>query len=192
MRNFLQRALENRGCTVQVAESAEAGARALAGDHIDAIVLDIALPGKAGIEWLKELRESGFSGDVILITAFADMETAIDALRAGPLTSSSSPSRGPDHQLPCNAASSARGSRARTMCCVARWRASDEIEGMIGDSPEILRVCALIKRVAPTLHGTDPGESGSAKEVAARALHQMSLRAGGPSCRSIARRSPPS
>ena len=124
MRNFLQRALENRGCTVQVAESAEAGARALAGDHIDAIVLDIALPGKAGIEWLKELRESGFSGDVILITAFADMETAIDALRAGASDFILKPFRVDQIINSCNAASSARGSRARTMCCVARWRAS--------------------------------------------------------------------
>ena len=63
----------------------------------------------------------------------------------------------------------ARGSRARTMCCVRGGGPPDEIEGMIGDSPEILRVCALIAGWAH-LHGTGIlGESGVGKE-AARAL----------------------
>src|SRR5690606_35280786 len=51
--------------------------------HVDLVVLDISLPGKSGVEWLKELREQGFTGEVILITAFADLDTAIEALRAG-------------------------------------------------------------------------------------------------------------
>ena len=83
MRSFLERALSVRGCTVASADSAEAGAALLAKQHFDAVVLDIALPGKPGITWLHELRAGGFSGDVVLITAFADMETAIEALRAG-------------------------------------------------------------------------------------------------------------
>lgn len=51
--------------------------------HFDCIVLDIALPGKPGLEWLQQLRWSGFYGEVILITAFADIDTAMNALRAG-------------------------------------------------------------------------------------------------------------
>ena len=182
MRSFLQRALENRGCTVHVAESAEAGARALAGDHIDAIVLDIALPGKAGIEWLKELRESGFSGDVILITAFADMETAIDALRAGASDFILKPFR-VDQIINSLQRCFERARLTRENYVLRREVAglSDEIEGMIGDSPGILRICALIKRVAPTPSTVlILGESGVGKEVAARALHQMSPRAGRP------------
>ena len=47
------------------------------------VILDITLPGKSGIAWLKELREQGYAGEVVLITAFADLDTAIEALRAG-------------------------------------------------------------------------------------------------------------
>ncbi|MHB1353598.1 MAG: response regulator, partial [Thiobacillus sp.] len=83
MRNFLGRALATRCGTVLTAASAEEGARAVEEQHIDLIVLDISLPGKSGIEWLHELRQTGFHGDVILITAFADMDTAIGALRGG-------------------------------------------------------------------------------------------------------------
>ena len=50
---------------------------------MDLIILDISLPGRSGVAWLKDLRDQGFSGEVILITAFADLDTAIEALRAG-------------------------------------------------------------------------------------------------------------
>src|SRR5574338_710845 len=83
MRNFLERALKSRGCRVAAAGSAEEGAQCLAATYFDVVVLDISLPGKPGIEWLRELKAAGFAGHVVLITAFADMETAIDALRAG-------------------------------------------------------------------------------------------------------------
>src|SRR5574338_96193 len=83
MRNFLERGLKSRGVRVEVAGSAEEGARCLAATHFDVVVLDIALPGKPGIDWLRELKAGGFAGHVVLITAYADMETAIEALRAG-------------------------------------------------------------------------------------------------------------
>ena len=83
MRNFLERTLARRCGMVQSAADAEHAAALMARLHFDLLVLDIALPGKSGIEWLHELREHGYAGDVILITAFADMETAIDALRGG-------------------------------------------------------------------------------------------------------------
>jgi DNA-binding NtrC family response regulator len=83
MRNFLERTLARRCGMVQSAADAEHAAVLMARLHFDLLILDIALPGKSGIEWLHELREHGYTGDVILITAFADMETAIDALRGG-------------------------------------------------------------------------------------------------------------
>jgi DNA-binding NtrC family response regulator len=83
MRNFLVKTLVPRCHTVMNAGSAEEGADMLQNHHIDLIILDISLPGRNGVSWLKELREQGFSGQVILITAFADLDTAIEALRAG-------------------------------------------------------------------------------------------------------------
>jgi len=83
MLNFLVKTLAPRCQLVMSAASAEAGAQWLRTDHVDLIILDISLPGKNGVTWLKELREQGFSGEVILITAFADLDTAIEALRAG-------------------------------------------------------------------------------------------------------------
>ena len=72
MRNVLERTLARRCGMVQSAADAEHAAALMARLHFDLLVLDIALPGKSGIEWLHELREHGYAGDVILITAFAD------------------------------------------------------------------------------------------------------------------------
>ena len=83
MRNFLVKTLVPRCHSVMSAGSAEEGADLLREHHVDLIILDISLPGRSGVAWLKDLREQGFSGEVILITAFADLDTAIEALRAG-------------------------------------------------------------------------------------------------------------
>ncbi|THF62081.1 sigma-54-dependent Fis family transcriptional regulator [Pseudothauera rhizosphaerae] len=179
MRSFLERALSARGCTVAVAESAEAGAALLAQRHFDAVVLDIALPGKPGIAWLHELRDSGFSGDVVLITAFADMETAIDALRAGASDFILKPFR-VDQIVNSLRRCFERARLARENFVLRRELAdlSGKVDGLVGRSPAMQHLCALLKRVAPTPATVlILGESGVGKEVAARALHQMSPRA---------------
>jgi ActR/RegA family two-component response regulator len=83
MVSFLHRSLALRCGWVATAGSVEDAAELLNRRHFDLIVLDIALPGRSGVEWLHQLREQGFAGDVVLMTAYADLETAIDALRAG-------------------------------------------------------------------------------------------------------------
>src|SRR5687768_5183689 len=67
MRHFLVKTLAPRCQSVAQAGSAEEGAELLEGTHVDLIILDISLPGKSGVAWLKELREQGYSGEVILI-----------------------------------------------------------------------------------------------------------------------------
>ena len=83
MRNFLVKTLTTRVGQVFSADTAEAGDELVRRHRFDLVVLDIALPGISGITWLKQLRLRGFAGEVVLITAFADLDTAIEALRAG-------------------------------------------------------------------------------------------------------------
>jgi DNA-binding NtrC family response regulator len=51
--------------------------------HYDVLILDNIMPGRTGLEWLAEQRRQGLFADAIMITAYADLETAIAALRAG-------------------------------------------------------------------------------------------------------------
>jgi DNA-binding NtrC family response regulator len=182
MRSFLSRTLAMRGWQVQGAASAEEGAALLNGQAFDLIILDIALPGKSGLEWLKELKAAGFAGDVILITAFADMETAIDALRAGASDFVLKPFRVDQIVNSINRCFE-RSRLARENFVLRRQLegGSGGREEIVGASETMSRLRALVRRVAPTPSTVlIQGESGVGKELVARALHQLSPRAGRP------------
>ena len=181
MRSFLERALKHRCGLVESAPNAEAAARLAERYHFDLIILDIALPGKSGVQWLQELRNAGFHGDVILITAFADMETAIDALRAGASDFILKPFR-VDQMLAAVKRCFERSSLKRENYLLKREVAElSGIEGMVGESAVMRHLSVVITRLAPMKTTVlIEGDSGTGKEVAARALHRMSSRAGNP------------
>jgi len=182
MRSFLSRTLAMRGWQVQSAGSAEEGAALLSGQAFDLIILDIALPGKSGLEWLKELKAASFAGDVILITAFADMETAIDALRAGASDFVLKPFR--VDQIVNSISRCFERSRLSRENFVLRRQLENRRGGqeeIVGSSEVMTRLKALVRRVAPTPSTVlIQGESGVGKELVARALHQLSPRASRP------------
>lgn len=182
MRNFLVKTLVPRCHQVMSAGSAEEGAEMLRERHADLLILDISLPGKSGVTWLKELREQGFSGEVILITAFADLDTAIEALRAGASDFILKPFRVPQilnaikhcHER-------ARLARENYVLRRALSRSQEAAAGLVGSSAAMGRLAQALRRVAG-VNSTVllQGESGTGKELAARALHALSPRAAGP------------
>jgi DNA-binding NtrC family response regulator len=182
MRNFLVKTLAPRCQTVMEAGSAEDGARLLRNHHVDLIILDIALPGLNGVAWLKELREQGFSGQVILITAFADLDTAIEALRAGASDFILKPFRVPqilNAVQHCHEA--ARLARENFVLRHTLSSGQYTGNGLVGHSSAIAQLSQTLQRVA-AVNSTVllQGESGTGKELVARALHAMSPRSQGP------------
>ena len=182
IRNFLSRSLERRGWHVTATGSAEEAALHLERHCVDLIVLDIALPGRSGLDWMKELQGAGFGGDVILITAFADIDTAIEALRAGAADLILKPFR--VEQIVSAIGRCVERTRLQRENFVLRRQlakrrgATDEI---VGRSAAIARLRALIERVAPSPSTVlIEGESGVGKELVARALHTRSHRADRP------------
>ncbi|WP_427306118.1 sigma-54-dependent transcriptional regulator [Cupriavidus sp. H39] len=179
MRSFLSRALEGKVDGVITADSAEAGAALLEQRHVDLILLDVALPGASGVEWLKALRAAGNPADVILMTAFADMETAIAALRSGAADFIVKPFR-VDQMLNAIRRCFDRARLARENYLLRRELDQYTIhKHVIGTSEAMKKVMALVARVAPmpsTVLVT--GESGTGKEVVARELHRLSGRQG--------------
>jgi DNA-binding NtrC family response regulator len=181
MLNFLVKTLAPRCHFVMSASSAEDGAQWLRGHHVDLVILDISLPGKSGVVWLKELREQGFTGEVILITAFADLDTAIEALRAGASDFILKPFRVP--QILNAVKHCYERSRLRRENFVLR-RAVTSAPGrgaLVGQSLALQQLRQSIARVAP-VNSTVllQGESGTGKELVARELHALSSRASGP------------
>lgn len=182
MRNFLLRALTPRCARVEVAADTAAAARLLNASHFDLVILDNIMSGRRGLEWLDELRRDGFPTEVILITAFADLETAIAALRAGAADFVLKPFR-TNQILNAIARCLDRAELRRENFVLRRAlpRMSAEAGRLVGRSPQIQQLREIVARVAalPTTV-LITGESGTGKEVTARALHDASRRAGKP------------
>lgn len=182
IRSFLARTLERRGWRVETAESAEDAAALLADRHVDVIALDVALPGRSGLDWLKQLDEAGFPGEVVLMTAFADMQTAIEALRAGAADFILKPFRAEQMVNAINRAMErARLTRENYVLRRQLAKRPGAAQAIVGESDAMIRLRQLIGRVAPTPTTVlIQGESGVGKELVARALHEQSPRAANP------------
>jgi DNA-binding NtrC family response regulator len=182
MRNFLLKTLAARCGHVLAAGSAEEAEALVRSHRFDLLILDITLPGKSGIVWLRELREQGFSGEVILITAFADLDAAIGALRAGASDFILKPFRVP--QILNAVKQCLERSRLARENYVLRRAVSDRsraIGGLLGNSVVMTTLRESLQRVASVVSTVLLcGESGTGKELAARALHMRSPRAAGP------------
>lgn len=182
MRHFLEKTLAPRVGQVFSAASAEAADDLVRRHRFDLVVLDIALPGISGISWLKALRERGFAGEVVLITAFADLDTAIEALRAGASDFILKPFRVTQiHNALRQGLERAGLRRENWVLRRALRQSTPAADGLVGDSIPMRGLQAALQRVA-AVDSTVllSGESGTGKELAALALHHQSPRAAGP------------
>lgn len=185
MRNFLVRTLGPRCKRIEEAEDTAEASRKLDEKHFDVVILDNIMPGRTGVDWLAEQRRIGFFADAILMTAYADLDTAIQALRAGAVDFVLKPFR--SNQILNAVARCLDRGRLQRENYVLRYElraTSDHIllrEKLIGESPAIRRVRETISRVAPLPTSILlTGESGTGKEVAARSIHSLSDRANKP------------
>lgn len=182
MRNFLEKTLRARVGHVQGAGSAEEADELVRRHRFDLVILDVNLPGKSGIAWLRELRQQGYAGEVVLITAFADLDTAIEALRAGASDFILKPFR------VAQILNAVRQCLERASLQRENWvlrrsisQRTPPADGLVGGSLQIKGLKAALHRVAgvgSTVLLT--GESGTGKELAALALHRHSARAHAP------------
>lgn len=183
MRNFLTKILQPRCKRVEQAGSAQQASEILDRHHFDLVVLDNIMPGKTGLDWLREQGKVGFFSDAILITAYADLETAIEALQIGVADFVLKPFRA--NQI-LNAIARALDRKIlRRDNSLLKHELSFEQRSararLLGKSAPVEHIREVLERLA---HLPTPvlftGPSGTGKEVAARTLHAMSDRADKP------------
>lgn len=182
MRHFLSRTLSSRCKAVEVAEDCDAAMALMEARHFDLVIVDNLMQGRRGVDWLAEQRALGLFPPAILITAFADLETAIQALKAGASDFLLKPFR--SNQILNAVARCLERVRLERENHVLRHelRASSDNrllrDQLIGNSPAIEVVRQTIARVAPLPSSVLlTGPSGTGKEVAARMIHALSDRA---------------
>lgn len=184
MRNFMARILGPQCRRIELATTTGEAADWLAVEHFDVIVLDNRLGNDTGLDWLVRQRQKGFVPPVVLISAFADLELAIQALHAGAADLILKPFR--SNQLLNAVLRSAEQMRLRSENSLLRHQlqrgagAVQRQEAPIGSSAAMEEIRATIARVAPLPSSVLlTGQSGTGKEIAARMIHQLSPRAEG-------------
>ncbi|WP_018633718.1 sigma-54-dependent transcriptional regulator [Neomegalonema perideroedes] len=182
MRNFLWRILGPRCRRVEQAADLEEAEEWLAVEAFDLIVLDNMLGEARGLDWLARQREKGHTPPVVLISAFGDLEMAIEAMQAGAADLVLKPFRA--NQILNAALRAVERSRLKAENTLLRReirRASEETARLTGASPAMEEIRAAIAQAAPSPSSALlTGESGTGKEVAARMIHSLSDRADRP------------
>jgi len=177
--NSLQKSLASQFSLVETAPDSDAADALLSRCHFDLIISDIRLTGRSGVEWISELRDQDYMTPVIFMTADADLQTAITALRAGASDFILKPFR--MEQMQTAAGRCLERQRLKRENFLLRRQVANlhEGSGIIGSCDLILGVCEVIKRVAPMPSTVlVQGESGTGKELAALAIHKFSGRSG--------------
>jgi len=177
VRESLSKWFAQDGFRVGAAQDAAHALRLLESGPWDVALLDIKMPGMSGLELQKRLKEVSKDVIVIMITAFASVESAVSALKEGAFDYVTKPVD-PEHleHLVHNAlhqkSLTDENDRLRQHLC--EMSHGDEL---VGESPEMRRVLELAKTVAQTETTVMiRGESGTGKELIARAIHSNSSR----------------
>lgn len=172
VRSSLAAILADEGFEVATAENGEECLAIARDEPFQAIFLDIWMPGKDGIETLRGLRRTGVDAAVIMISGHATVETAVKATRLGAHDFVEKPLSLEKVMLTLRNALRARKLEDRNRLLREELRESTR---MIGDSPAMREVRERIAAVAPTKGCVFiAGESGTGKDVAARAIHAAS------------------
>jgi DNA-binding NtrC family response regulator len=197
MRDSVGTTLQRAGFSVVTAEGGEAALLAVAARRPDAVVTDMRMPGMTGIELLERIRQIDDDVPVVVMTAFAAVDSAVKAIKLGAFDYITKPFEGDELVIAVKRAightqlvrenavlkASAETASPGTLPLTAT-PANGALYGMdriIGNSPAIRRVKEQVLAVAES-QGTVMicGESGSGKEVVARAIHDLSSRGSSP------------
>jgi two-component system, NtrC family, response regulator AtoC len=181
IRSSLQDILTDFGYSVRAEPSADAAIPVLHQYLPDAIVTDVRMPGTSGIDFCKRLTGDGPHIPVVVMTAFGDVDMAVEALRAGAFDFITKPIAIDQLQTVLERAVQQR----RTKAGIIRLEDPEVLDGtrhgLVGSSKEMRQLMERIARVAPTdATVLITGESGTGKELVARAVHARSPRSQGP------------
>jgi two-component system response regulator PilR (NtrC family) len=179
LRELLEIFLKKEGFIVSTAPTAEDGLVQAKAAEFDLIISDIKMADMTGIDFLRELRDTGFSGQFILLTAFASAETAIQALKMGAFDYILKTENFMEElKLVVYSALENRRLREENTYLRREFKKAHGMGNLIGKSKKMQELFKMIEVVSATNSTVlITGESGTGKELVAKAIHLNSPRA---------------
>ncbi|MBZ0256360.1 sigma-54 dependent transcriptional regulator [bacterium] len=171
----LNQLLQQDGCSVDTAGCAQEALSLLETQGFDLVLSDLSMPGMDGVELLREVKARNAAAEMVIITGYGTINSAVDAMRCGAANYLIKPVE-PEEIL-------AVADRVRNRLQVEPVDGVSASDGcrfhkLIGRSPRMRKIFSLIPKVS-RMHGSVliQGESGSGKELVAEAIHVSSPRA---------------
>ncbi|MCK4557018.1 MAG: sigma-54-dependent Fis family transcriptional regulator, partial [Candidatus Aminicenantes bacterium] len=157
---------------VSLAEDGEGGLQQYDENMPDLVVLDIRLPDMSGLEVLSKIREKNKNANVIIMTAFDDMKTTVEAIKLGAFEYLVKPLDYVELDLTISKAFQMQSLEDKVSYLVEEQQKEYTIDNIIGRSPQMREVFKFIGSVADTRTNVlIQGESGTGKELVAKAIH---------------------
>jgi len=181
MREFLEILLSKEGHEVILAESAPKAIELAGARDPDLVITDLRLGQTSGLDVLSAVKSRRSDVEVIMITAYATAENAIQAMKLGAYDYIVKPFKVDELSVVIQKALEKRALVAENQALKYRLENRDRFSSMVGRSQPMREVFGVVEKVAPTRTTVlITGESGVGKELVARAVHEKSTRATGP------------
>jgi len=175
LRRVIELQLVSAGFEVDQAGSAEEGLKLA--DRADLILTDLRLPGMDGLELIRAIRRQNAATPIIVITAFGTVESAVEAMKAGAFDFLPKPFSMDHLMAVVHKALEVRSLRDENRTLREQLVRRYSFENIVGRSPAMQEIFATIERVAPTRATVlIAGESGTGKDLIAKAIHYHSPR----------------
>lgn len=181
IRNALVTMLEKKGHHVYGAGTGREAMEYLEEANADLVITDLKMPGMSGMEFLRALKNKCPDTEVVVMTAYGSIDTAVEAMRLGAYDYLTKPIDRERFPVVIDKALERHALASENRQLRERLETRTRFEQMVGESEPMQQVYALVEMVA----GSDvtvllTGESGTGKELAARAIHHKSSRVNGP------------
>jgi two-component system response regulator HydG len=178
VRETMSRMLRGAGYTVETAVTGEDGVSVARGNGFDVILSDMRMPGISGLDVLQRLRDQRVDSAFIVMTGFGTIDTAVEAMKLGAVDFVQKPFLRDELLMRVKSAAERRQLARQVDLLQRQMKRNAPLDLLIGESELMLRVKDLVGRAA-VASGTVliTGETGTGKELVARAVHAGSSRA---------------
>ncbi len=178
IRESIELLLNSEGLSTDTAANGEEGLKKIEDNSYDAVLLDLMLPGKSGMEVQKEIKRIDPTLPVIIITAIGAVETAVTATKEGSFDYITKPWNNEKLVVIATNAIKQRQLLSENMQLRRALKERFGYDNIVGKSEKILRVLDVVSQVAASRSTVlVQGESGTGKELVAKAIHLKSPRA---------------